>query len=210
MNHSKSWLIAKISLPLVGLLKLVPWFTKNNAHTMARNESEKVSINFTNPVKGSTIKVIIQGQGVPGSIVDGGSCVNVMNKTTYDRLSITNWETCPFWLWMADTSMVWPIGLIGHLDIVIGGHTFQISAVVLHLDAPGAYPLLLGRPWLRTTNIKQDWQKNVLTFRKGKNRNLSFDTGEGNNNTRIDAFICWIRQYEHVRVHKWKDCAFHL
>ena len=40
--------------------------------------------------------------------------------------------------------------------------------MVLHLDAPGAYPLLLGRPWLKTANIKQNWNKNVLTFRKGK------------------------------------------
>ena len=42
--------------------------------------------------------------------------------------------------------------------------------MVLHLDAPGAYPLLLGRPWLKTVNIKQNWNKNVLTFRKGKTK----------------------------------------
>ena len=45
---------------------------------------------------------------------------------------------------MADTSMVRPLGLIRQLDVVLGGHTFQISAVVLHLEASGAYPLLLG------------------------------------------------------------------
>ena len=27
---------------------------------------------------------------------------------------------------------------------------------------------MLGRPWLRTTHIKQNWQKNVITFRSGK------------------------------------------
>ena len=53
---------------------------------------------------------------------------------------------------------------------MLGGHTFQISAVVLHLEAPGAYPLLLGRPWLKTTNIKQNWNQNLLTFRKGKTK----------------------------------------
>ena len=71
---------------------------------------------------------------------------------------------------MADTSIVRPLGLIRQLDIVIGGHTFQISAVVLHLDAPGAYPLLLGKPCVKTTNIKQNWQKNILTFRKGNSK----------------------------------------
>ena len=57
---------------------------------------------------------------------------------------------------MADTSTVRPIGLLWQLDVVLGGHTFQISAVVLHLEAPGAYPLLLGRPWLKTTNIRHN------------------------------------------------------
>ena len=43
-----------------------------------------------------------------------------------------------------------------------------MSVVVLRLDAPGAYPLLLGRPWLRTANIKQHWQHNMISFRRGK------------------------------------------
>ena len=99
--------------------------------------------------------MIFQGQEVSGSIVDGGSGINVINKLTYDRLGI-QWETYPFWLRMVDTSIVRPIGLIRQLDVIIGGHTFQISTIVLKLEAQGAYPLLLGLPWLRTTNIKQN------------------------------------------------------
>ena len=56
------------------------------------------------------------------------------------------------------------IGLIRHLDFMLGGHMFTILAVVLRLEAPGAYPMLLGR-WLRTTNIKQHWQCNMISFR---------------------------------------------
>ena len=105
-----------------------------------------------------------------GAIVDGGSGVNVINKTTCDRLGIRKWDACPFWLRMADTSTVRPLDLIRHLDVIIGGYTFQISVVVLQLDSVGAYPLLLGRPWLKTANIKQNWNKNVLAFRKGKSK----------------------------------------
>ena len=47
---------------------------------------------------------------------------------------------------MVDTSTVKPLGSIQQLDIIIGGHTFQISSVVLKLESQGAYPLLLGRP----------------------------------------------------------------
>ena len=116
------------------------------------------------------IKVVIQGQEVAGAIVDGGSRVNVINKTTCETLGIKKWDACPFWLQMADISTVRPLGLIRHLDVIIRGYTFQISAVVLQLDSVGANPLLLGRPWLKTANIKQNWNKNVLTFRKGKSK----------------------------------------
>ena len=71
---------------------------------------------------------------------------------------------------MANTSIVQPLGLTQQLDIVIEGHTFQISVVVLRLAAPGVYPLLLGRPWLRMDNIQQNWWKNVLTSRNGKTK----------------------------------------
>ena len=40
--------------------------------------------------------------------------------------------------------------------------------MVLRVDAPSAYPMLLSCPWLRTTNIKQQWQCNMILFRWGK------------------------------------------
>ena len=107
-------------LIIIGLLKLVPRFTEKFATIIAKNGSKKVSVNFTNPITESTImdeqsptiKVIIHGQEMSGSIVDGGSGGNVINTTTRDQLGITTWEACPFWLGMADTSMVPPLGLI--------------------------------------------------------------------------------------------------
>ena len=69
---------------------------------------------------------------------------------------------------MVDTSTVRPIGLLRQLDVVLGGHSFQILGVILLLEAPGTFPLLLAWPWLKTTNIKQNRNQNLLTFRKGK------------------------------------------
>ena len=93
-----------------------------------------------------------------------GSGVNDINTSTCTQLGITDWEVCPFWLRMADTHYVW---LIRKLGIVVGGHQFDVSAVVLALDAPGAYPILLGRPWLRSAHIKQNWEHNCISFKHG-------------------------------------------
>ena len=43
-----------------------------------------------------TIKVVIKGKQVAGAIVDRGSGVNVINKTTCDKLGIRKWDACPF------------------------------------------------------------------------------------------------------------------
>ena len=100
------------------------------------------------------VKIMIKGRDLHGCIIDGGSVVNVISEATCHNLGLNQWEPCPFWLRMADTRSVRPIGLIHHLDFTLGGHMFTISAIVLHLEALDAYPMLLERPWLRTANIK--------------------------------------------------------
>ena len=114
------------------------------------------------------ITVIIQGKEITGTIINGGSGVNVISNRTGETLGIRDWEPCPFSLRMAGTSSVQLTRLIQDLDITIGGEAFRIFAVVPQLNIQGAYPLLLGRPWLRTAHIKQNSQKNVITFQRGK------------------------------------------
>ena len=163
-------------LPLARLLQLVPQFTASLQTTVTELEPTPAPTFFSNPEEGPTIvdtsslaiRVIVKGKKIAGAIVDGGSGVNVINKRTCDTFGIREWEPYPFWLRMADTSSVRPTGLIRDLDVTIGGHAFRISAVVLQLNVQGVYPLLLGRPWLKATNIKQNWNKNVLTFRKAR------------------------------------------
>ena len=64
----------------------------------------EIPTNFTESTTGPTmvdhhnpaIKVVLHGQEVIGCIIDGGSGVNVISKTTCSRLGITEWEACPF------------------------------------------------------------------------------------------------------------------
>ena len=90
----------QVSLPLTGLLKLVPRFTEKVATLIAQKGVEQVSVNYNQPNNSPTImdeqnpsiKIMIHGQEIDGTIVDGGSGVNVINKTTCDKLGITKWE----------------------------------------------------------------------------------------------------------------------
>ena len=162
----------QIVLPLGRLLQLVNGFTARPKTTFTEPNTKLAPAFFSNPEEGPTmvdtrsptITVIVKGKEIAGTIIDRGLGVNVIIKRTCDILGIRDWEPCPFRLRMADTSSVRPTKLIQDLDVTIGGHALRISAIVLHLNVQGAYPLLLGRPWLRTG------KKNVITFRRGKTK----------------------------------------
>ena len=134
------------------IIKISAQIQDKVATIIAQNGAEKVSINYSNPITSPTvmdeqtlsIKVVIWGKDVTDTIVNDESGVNVINKITCDRLGFTKWDACPFWLRMSDTNTIRPLGLIRQLDVTVGGHSFYILAAVLHLDATGAYLLLLG------------------------------------------------------------------
>ena len=94
---------SKIYLSLSALLKLVPRFTNKVTQIISKNKTEEVAVNSTNSTQGPTImeehspsiKVIMKGQEVLGSIFNGRLGVNIIKKLTYDRLGI-KWENCPF------------------------------------------------------------------------------------------------------------------
>jgi hypothetical protein len=102
------------------------------------------------------MEAIVGGQRIAGILIDGGSGVNVISMATCRQLAITNWEPCKFWLRMADGSSVQPIGMILDLEMVVQGHVFTISVVIIDLPHQEAYPILLGRPWLCTSRMKHD------------------------------------------------------
>ena len=170
---------SRISVPLHKLLPLMPRFRDTLATLKFNDKSVAPPVNLNEPWMGpplmdsqnSAVKIMIKGHDLHGCIIDGGSGVNVINKATYHNLGLNQWEPYPFWLrFHAKRPHVHPIGLIRHLDFTLGCHMFTISTVVLRLEVSGAYPMLLGRPWLRTANIKQHRQRNMISFRRGKTK----------------------------------------
>ena len=127
-----------ITLTMSKLLNLVPWFQQAmQARLQAPHKTIPALFTETNlgPTiidhRSPTIKALVHGTEIQGCMIDGGSGVNVISKATCTTLGITSWENCPFWLRMADTRSVCPLRLLQKLSIVVGGHLFEIAAVVL-------------------------------------------------------------------------------
>jgi hypothetical protein len=68
--------------------------------------------------------------------------------------------------------------MIPDLEMVVQGHVFTISIVIMNLPHKDAYPALLGLPWLRIARMKHNWPKNVLTFRRG-GKKIRLHTSKG-------------------------------
>ena len=137
----------QIKISMQKRLNLVPHFWQSIEARVLKTTQPVITANPTESTEGPIVKhhhnpalkLIIKGQGVLGCLIDRGSDVNVISKSTCDWLGIQDWETCSFWLYMADTRLVWPLGLIRKLEIIVGGYTFDIWAMFLLLDASGAY-----------------------------------------------------------------------
>ena len=104
----------QIVLPLAHLLQLVPRFTADLQATVIKPKPAPALVFFSNPEEGPivvdtsspTCTVIVKGKEIAGKIIDRGSGVNFISKRTCDTLGIREWEPCPFWLRMANTSSI--------------------------------------------------------------------------------------------------------
>ena len=122
MDYDPTWQAlqeCQIMLPLRRLLQLVPWFTEGLKTVLTSQNSEPAPVFLSNPKEGSTV-------------------VDTSNLTI---IVITKGKE------IIETIIEGGSGVnrLGH-------HSQRARIpninVVLHLNMQGAYPLLLGRPWL--------------------------------------------------------------
>jgi hypothetical protein len=154
----------QVTMTLEQLLRLVPQFRDGIRRTLEGTATQAApAVQLTEvderimDYECPSMEAIVGGQKIAGILMDGGSGVNVISMATCRQLGITKWEPCKFWLRMANGSSVRPIGIILDLEMVVQGHMFTISVVIMDLPHQDAYPILLGRLWLRSARMKHDW-----------------------------------------------------
>ncbi|MCO5576859.1 hypothetical protein L7F22_030679 [Adiantum nelumboides] len=94
-----------------------------------------------------------------GVILDGGAGVIIIGKHMKEKMGITNFKPAPFRVRMPDQRMVQPSGLLENLHIKVGSEKFKTNFLIL--DVQGAYGMLLGRPWLRSAKVVQDYANQI-------------------------------------------------
>jgi hypothetical protein len=130
----------QVTMTLEQLLRLVPRFregirrtlvgtTTMTAPAVQLTEVDQLVMDCECP----SMEAIVGRQRFAGILIDGGCGINVISMATCWQLGIRRWEPCKFWLQMVNTSSVRPISMILDLEMVVQGHAFTISVVIMHL-----------------------------------------------------------------------------
>ena len=171
----------KVNIPLHDMIKQVPTYAKflkdlctvkKGLNVNKKNFlTEQVSaiIESKTPVKYKdpgcpTISVNIGGISVEKALLDLGASVNLLPYSMYKQLGLGELKPTSITLSLADRSIKIPKGTIEDVLIQVDRFYYPVDFVVLDTEpvavGPNHVPIILGRPFLATSNA-------IINFRNG-------------------------------------------
>ena len=99
-----------------------------------------------------TIKVKIKNYEC-FALCDLGASVSTIPRTLCDLLDFCNFDDCSLNFHLADSTIKKPMGRINDVLIVANRNYVPVDFIVLDIDCNPSYPIILGRPFLRTVGV---------------------------------------------------------
>jgi len=103
-----------------------------------------------------TITCSIRSQHFSHVLCDLGASISVMPKVVYDKLNYHVLAPTAICLQLADQSVCYPAGIAENVSVKIRNFFIHVDFVVLDMEVDAKTPLILGRPFLSTTNAHID------------------------------------------------------
>ena len=177
----------KVNIPLLDMIKQVPTYAKflkdlcivkkglNVNKKAFLTEQVSAIIECMTPVKYKdpgcpTISVNIGGISVEKALLDLGASVNLLPYSMYKQLGLGELKPTSIILSLADRSIKIPKGTIEDVLIQVDRFYYPVDFVVLDTEpvvvGPNHVPIILGRPFLATSNAIINCRNGVmqLTF----------------------------------------------
>ncbi|GKD83193.1 reverse transcriptase domain-containing protein, partial [Tanacetum coccineum] len=90
------------------------------------------------------------------ALADLGTSINLMPLSVWKKLSLLELTPTPMTLELANRSIAYPVGVSEEVFMKVGKFHFPANFVVVDYDVDPRVPLILGRPFLRTTQALID------------------------------------------------------
>ena len=90
--------------------------------------------------------------------VDGGAQICVITQSCVEKMGLAVTGVSGFRIRLANHQKVKCVGMVKSLEV----EAYAVKTLVDFHVMPaglGAYPIILGRPWLRALNAVQDWRR---------------------------------------------------
>ncbi|XP_068305092.1 uncharacterized protein [Pyrus communis] len=174
----------QVNLPLLNAIKQVPKYAKflkelctnnrrfNDQETVALREEVSVVLQRKLPSKlkdasSFTIPGVIGGKEFRRALCDLGASINLMPYSVYESLNLGNLKETKVLIQLVDRSNRYPKCLLEDVLVEVNELIFPADIFILEMEhdpMPTALPLILGRPFLRTTRTKIDVYDGTLTM----------------------------------------------
>jgi hypothetical protein len=121
--------------------------------------------NLGNPVVTITINEVTIGN----TLIDLGATINVMTATTLEQLQLQPLlRPTPTILELADKTRVITEGILDDVMVTLASWEYPIDFLVIHSKYPArGHLVILGRPWLATTNAFIGCREGEMTISNG-------------------------------------------
>ena len=109
------------------------------------------------------------------ALCDLGTSVSVMPKKVFDKLNYSTLMPTSMCLQLADQSVHYPIGIAENIPVKIQNFFVPMDFVACDMQEDMKTPLILGRPFLSTTNAHIDVRAGEIKFHiNGKEERFTF------------------------------------
>ncbi|GKF26810.1 hypothetical protein Tco_0082704 [Tanacetum coccineum] len=114
-----------------------------------------------------TLPCYINNVCFENALADLGANISVMPLSTYLNLCLNELAHTKLTVELADITVKHPKGIAENVLVGIGKFTFPVDFIILDMPNDVKVPLILGKPFLSTTNAKIDVFKRKITLRVG-------------------------------------------
>jgi hypothetical protein len=120
------------------------------------------------------------------ALCDLGDSISVMPRKIYDMLGLPPLENCYVDVPLSDIAKKKPLGRINDVLIMLNNNLVPVDFLVVGIECNASYPIILGRPFLRTVGAIIDMKEGTIRYqfplKKGmehfprKRKKLPFDS----------------------------------
>jgi hypothetical protein len=98
------------------------------------------------------------------ALCDLGASISIMPRKIYDMLGLPPLENCYFDVPLADVAKKKPLGRINDVLIMVNNNLVPVDFLVLDVECNASYPIILGRPFLRTFGAIIDMKEGTIKY----------------------------------------------